>query len=63
MGKAAVKVSELRPARAKQPGHLDIRLFGHLEVTHDGAHFALATPRKALQVLAYLLLHRAAVSR
>jgi DNA-binding SARP family transcriptional activator/tetratricopeptide (TPR) repeat protein len=64
MGKAAAKVSELRPARAKKPGHLEIRLFGHLEIALDGARFDLATPRKSLQVLAYLLLHRAApVSR
>ena len=48
----------------KTAGHLDIRLFGHLEVTLDGARFKLATPRKSLQVLAYLLLHRdAPVSR
>ncbi|MBV9332729.1 MAG: AAA family ATPase [Candidatus Eremiobacteraeota bacterium] len=42
----------------KTAGHLDIRLFGHLEVALDGARFKLATPRKSLQVLAYLLLHR-----
>ena len=49
---------------AKAAGHLDIRLFGHLEVSLDGARFKLATPRKSLQVLAYLLLHRdAPVSR
>lgn len=64
MGKPLSKVSELRPAPAKSRGHLDIRLFGHLEVALDGARFNLATPRKSLQVLAYLLLHRAAaVSR
>src|SRR5215472_3292475 len=58
------KVSEPRPARAKRPGHLDVRLFGHLELVLDGAPYALATPRKSLQVLAYVLLHRAAaVSR
>ncbi|HMF28215.1 MAG TPA: AAA family ATPase, partial [Candidatus Cybelea sp.] len=49
---------------SKTAGHLDIRLFGHLEVSLDGARFKLATPRKSLQVLAYLLLHRdAPVSR
>lgn len=49
---------------SKTAGHLEIRLFGHVEVTLDGARFKLATPRKSLQVLAYLLLHRdAAVSR
>ncbi|HMF28300.1 MAG TPA: AAA family ATPase, partial [Candidatus Cybelea sp.] len=48
----------------KTSGHLDIRLFGHAEVALDGARFKLATPRKTLQVLAYLLLHQAvAVSR
>ncbi|MEO6836000.1 MAG: AAA family ATPase [Candidatus Tumulicola sp.] len=57
-------MSELRPERAKKRGHLDIRLFGHLEVALEGGRFSLATPRKSLQVLAYLLLHRAApVSR
>lgn len=45
-------------------GRLDIRLFGHLEVALDGAPFKLATPRKTLAVLAYILLHRSApVSR
>ncbi len=63
MGKA-LKVSELRAAQADGRGHLDIHLFGHLEVALDGARLTLATPRKSLQVLAYLLLHRAAaVSR
>jgi DNA-binding SARP family transcriptional activator/tetratricopeptide (TPR) repeat protein len=43
---------------------LDVRLFGHLEVAIDGGRFNLATPRKSLHVLAYLLLHRGApVSR
>ena len=59
MGKTA-KVSELHPAQRKRPGHLDVRLFGHLEIELDGARFDLATPRKSLQVLAYLLLHRGA---
>jgi predicted ATPase/DNA-binding SARP family transcriptional activator len=45
-------------------GHLDVRLFGHVEVALEGAPFRLATPRRTLAVLAYLLLHRgAAVSR
>jgi DNA-binding SARP family transcriptional activator len=38
---------------------LEFRLFGHLEVALDGDRFTLATPRKSLQVLTYLLLHRA----
>ena len=42
----------------KTAGNLEIRLFGHLEVALDGARFKLATPRKSLQVIAYLLLHR-----
>lgn len=63
VGKAA-KLSELRPTKAKKPGRLDVRLFGHLEIALDGARLDPATPRKSLQVLAYLLLHRAApVSR
>jgi DNA-binding SARP family transcriptional activator/tetratricopeptide (TPR) repeat protein len=54
----------LQVERLKKRGHLDIRLFGHVEVALDGAPLRLATPRKSLQVLAYLLLHRAApVSR
>jgi DNA-binding SARP family transcriptional activator/tetratricopeptide (TPR) repeat protein len=64
VGKAAAKVSELHPARAKERGRLEVRLFGHLEVALDGVPLHLATPRKSLQVLAYLLLHRGgAVSR
>jgi DNA-binding SARP family transcriptional activator/tetratricopeptide (TPR) repeat protein len=54
----------LQLERAKKSGHLAIRLFGHFEVALDGAPFRIATPRKSLQVLAYLLLHRGApVSR
>jgi DNA-binding SARP family transcriptional activator len=54
----------LQLERAKNGGHLAIRLFGNLEVALDGAPFRFATPRKSLQVLAYLLLHRRApVSR
>ena len=52
------KSEALQPARAKKGGRLAIRLFGHFEVALDGAPFRLATPRKSLQVLAYLLLHR-----
>ncbi len=58
VGKAVAKVSELRPERDKKGGRLDVRLFGHLEVALGGERFNLATPRKTLQVLAYLLLHR-----
>ena len=64
MGKAVAKVSQLRPGQARAPGRLEIRLFGHLEAVLDGERLRPATPRKTLQVLAYLLLHRgAAVSR
>ncbi|HEY6326680.1 MAG TPA: AAA family ATPase [Candidatus Cybelea sp.] len=50
--------------KAVAKAHLDVRLFGHLEVALDGERVAIATPRKSLQVLAYLLLHRgSAVSR
>ena len=43
---------------------LEVRLLGQVEVTVDGRPFRLATPRKSLQLLAYLLMHRAAaVSR
>ncbi len=57
-GKAVAKVSELRAPPGKTRGRLEFRLFGHLEVALDGDRFALATPRKSLQVLTYLLLHR-----
>jgi DNA-binding SARP family transcriptional activator len=41
-----------------------VRLFGQVALILDGQAFRLATPRKSLQVLAYLLLHRdAPVSR
>jgi DNA-binding SARP family transcriptional activator len=44
--------------------HLRVHLFGHVRVFTDGAPFRMATPRKALPLLAYLLLHRdVAVSR
>ena len=46
--------------QARRRELLEVRLFGHAEVTLGGAPFALATPRKSLQVLAYLLLHRSA---
>jgi DNA-binding SARP family transcriptional activator/predicted ATPase len=50
------------PVRATRP--LNVRLFGHLEIAVEGERISLATPRKTLQVLAYLLLHRgSAVSR
>lgn len=43
---------------------LVVRLFGQVELTIDGEPFRLATPRKTLQVLTYVLLNRAApVSR
>jgi DNA-binding SARP family transcriptional activator len=43
---------------------LRVHLFGHVRVFTDGAPFQMATPRKALPLLAYLLLHRdGAVSR
>jgi predicted ATPase/DNA-binding SARP family transcriptional activator len=62
--KAVAKAGLIRPPRVKTRGHLDVRLFGHLEVALDGERVALATPRKSLQVLAYLLLNRSsAVSR
>jgi DNA-binding SARP family transcriptional activator len=64
VAKAVAKKNDQHPAQASTPGRLEFRLFGHLEVTLDGRPFKLATPRKSLQVLAYLLLHRGtAVSR
>jgi DNA-binding SARP family transcriptional activator len=41
-----------------QAPELRVRLLGHVAVTVDGAPFNLATPRKTLPLLAYLLLHR-----
>src|SRR5579871_918533 len=62
MGGARTLTPTVNKAVAR--AHLDVRLFGHLEVALDGERVALATPRKSLQVLAYLLLHRgSAVSR
>jgi len=46
--------------QASEHGVLAIRLFGHTEMSLDGVPFKFATPRKSLQVLAYLLLHRSA---
>ncbi|HEY1882670.1 MAG TPA: AAA family ATPase [Candidatus Cybelea sp.] len=43
---------------------LEVRLLGQVAITVDGEPFRLATPRKTLQLLAYLVMHRtAAVSR
>ena len=39
-------------------GDVRFRLFGHVAVDVDGQPFKLATPRKTLPILAYLLLHR-----
>ena len=64
VGKAVADASSLHPRSSKTRGHLDIRLFGHLEVALHGRRLTFATPRKSLQVFAYLLLHREApVSR
>jgi len=64
VNKAVAKAGLIRPPRVKARGHLDVRLFGHFELALDGERVALATPRKSLQLLAYLLLHRgSAVSR
>jgi DNA-binding SARP family transcriptional activator len=45
---------------AAAPPAIRFCLFGHPRVTADGRPFNLATPRKSLPVLAYLLLHRGA---
>jgi DNA-binding SARP family transcriptional activator/predicted ATPase len=64
LDKGVAKASEFRAVRARERGRLEIRLFGYLEVALDRERLNLATPRKSLQVLAYLLLHRGApVSR
>lgn len=47
----------IRPVGLKHSGRLTVRLFGHLEVALDGERVAFATPRKSLQLLAYLWLH------
>jgi DNA-binding SARP family transcriptional activator/tetratricopeptide (TPR) repeat protein len=60
VGQALPKASE--QAGLREP--LAVRLFGHADLAVGGRPFALATPRKSLEVIAYLLLHRAApVSR
>jgi DNA-binding SARP family transcriptional activator len=43
---------------ADAASELRVRLFGHVAVELDGRPFKLATPRKTLPILAYLLLHR-----
>jgi DNA-binding SARP family transcriptional activator/predicted ATPase len=48
-GRTAIATPELR-----------FSLFGHARVEADGAPYPMATPRKTLQVLAYLLLNRGA---
>lgn len=48
------------PRQSGTEGALAVRMFGQLEMNLDGAPFKFATPRKSLQVLAYLLLHRRA---
>jgi DNA-binding SARP family transcriptional activator/tetratricopeptide (TPR) repeat protein len=64
VGKAVADASGPLPRSAEKRGHLDVRLFGHLEVALHGRRLTFPTPRKSLQVLAYLLLHREApVSR
>jgi DNA-binding SARP family transcriptional activator len=60
VGKAVLKAGDADPERAKNRGRLEIRLFGHLTAALDGEPFDLATPRKSLQLLAYLWLHRTA---
>jgi DNA-binding SARP family transcriptional activator/tetratricopeptide (TPR) repeat protein len=46
------------PPRPGPEPELRIRLFGHVAVEVNGEPFRLATPRKTLSVLAYLLLNR-----
>lgn len=45
------------PPSGPEP-EIRIRLFGHFAVEVDGKPFSLATPRKTLPILAYLLLNR-----
>jgi DNA-binding SARP family transcriptional activator len=53
-----------KAAQSTERRSLEVRLFGQPALEVDGRAFRLATPRKSLQVLAYLLMHRAApVSR
>ncbi len=53
-----------KTAQSTERRSLEVRLFGQPEIAVDGRAFRLATPRKSLQVLAYLVMHRAApVSR
>lgn len=64
VGRAVANASGSHPRGTKTRGRLGVRLFGHLEVALDARRLTFATPRKTLQVLAYLLLHREApVSR
>jgi len=49
--------SSARAASPRLP-RLEIRLLGHVEVLADGVPFPLATPRKTLALLTFLLLNR-----
>ena len=59
--RAPTRIAPAEVDRLQEPIHapeLRVRLFGHVAVTADGVPFTLATPRKTLPLLAYLLLHR-----
>lgn len=58
MARRFAQVGEV-PERGSLP-EVRFRLFGHVGVEVDGRPFKLATPRKSLPILAYLLLHREA---
>jgi len=46
------------PRKPASNPRLGIRLFGHVKIEVDGAPFHLATPRRTLALLTYLVLHR-----
>ena len=54
----ARRVAGRDPPHSGPEPELHISLFGHVAVEVNGTPFKLATPRKTLPVLAYLLLNR-----
>ena len=64
MASGSGSVKTVRSIASERPPALRFHLFGHARMSVDGEPARLATPRKTLPVLAYLLIHReAAVSR
>ena len=62
--RGAATLGALQNAPSDGAARLDVRLFGHFDLSLGGERLTRQTPRKTRQLLAYLLLHRGnAVSR